>query len=120
MCLDNRSHRVDLYEHHSSISGVTGYLTKRHPMCIFPMLEVCQMELAALCTTDNQSPTSSSELGSERAFLEHVMATNERLRQIADAERRTLNLAIEQAAESIIITDPEGTITYVNPSFETA
>jgi PAS domain S-box-containing protein len=35
-----------------------------------------------------------------------------------DKERRLLTAAIEQAAESVIITDSEGTIVYVNPGFE--
>jgi PAS domain S-box-containing protein len=35
-----------------------------------------------------------------------------------DKERRLLTAAIEQAVESVIITDTEGTIVYVNPGFE--
>lgn len=37
----------------------------------------------------------------------------------SEAERERLALAIEQVAEIIVITDPEGTIQYVNPAFET-
>ncbi len=33
-------------------------------------------------------------------------------------ERRKLAAAVEQSAEAILITDPEGTIEYVNPAFE--
>ncbi|MBD3226031.1 MAG: PAS domain S-box protein [Caldithrix sp.] len=36
----------------------------------------------------------------------------------AEAERERMFAAIEQAGESIIITDKEGTIEYVNPAFE--
>ncbi|MBP8980309.1 MAG: PAS domain S-box protein [Syntrophobacterales bacterium] len=36
----------------------------------------------------------------------------------AEEELRGLSIAIEQAAEDIIITDPEGVIRYVNPAFE--
>jgi two-component system, cell cycle sensor histidine kinase and response regulator CckA len=39
-------------------------------------------------------------------------------RKQAEAERERLISAIEQAAEIIIITDSEGTIQYVNPTFE--
>ena len=39
-------------------------------------------------------------------------------RKAADRERARLTQAIEQAAESIIITDPAGSIVYVNPTFE--
>jgi PAS domain S-box-containing protein len=35
-----------------------------------------------------------------------------------DKQHRLLTAAIEQAAESVIITDTEGTIVYVNPGFE--
>ncbi len=36
----------------------------------------------------------------------------------AEEERMTLVTAIEQAAETIMVTDPLGTIVYVNPAFE--
>jgi PAS domain S-box-containing protein len=39
------------------------------------------------------------------------------LRQ-AEEERARLSSAVEQAAESIVITDPEGILVYVNPAFE--
>ncbi len=39
-------------------------------------------------------------------------------RKLAELEQRRLFTAIEYAAEDIIITDPEGTIVYVNPAFE--
>jgi len=40
-------------------------------------------------------------------------------RKHADAERQRLVSAIEQAAETIMITDADGTIRYVNPAFTT-
>jgi len=40
------------------------------------------------------------------------------VRKAADRERAMLTGAIEQAADSIAITDAAGTIVYVNPSFE--
>jgi len=39
-------------------------------------------------------------------------------RRKAEEESRRLSIAIEQAAEDIIITDPEGIIQYANPAFE--
>ncbi|HXA51409.1 MAG TPA: PAS domain S-box protein, partial [Candidatus Acidoferrum sp.] len=52
-----------------------------------------------------------------------VAAERERLRNSAErrrieAERATLALAIEQAAEEFLITDAEGNIQYCNPAFE--
>lgn len=38
-------------------------------------------------------------------------------RKLAEAERTLLTTAIEQAGETILLTDPEGTIRYVNPAF---
>jgi len=35
-----------------------------------------------------------------------------------EIERKKLAAAVQQAAESVIITDPDGVITYVNPAFE--
>ncbi|MCD6588021.1 MAG: PAS domain S-box protein, partial [Candidatus Fermentibacteraceae bacterium] len=40
------------------------------------------------------------------------------LRKNAEAERERLMMAIEQAAETIVITDPQGIIEYLNPAFE--
>jgi PAS domain S-box-containing protein len=39
-------------------------------------------------------------------------------RQRAEQEQARLSRAVAQAGESILITDPEGTIVYVNPAFE--
>ena len=41
-----------------------------------------------------------------------------RKRVKAEEQRRLLATAVEQAAESVVITDPKGKIEYVNPSFE--
>lgn len=39
-------------------------------------------------------------------------------RKRADAERKLLFAALDQAGEMIVVTDPEGKIQYVNPAFE--
>ena len=41
-------------------------------------------------------------------------------RRIKEAQLQKVSLAIEQAGETILITDPDGKIQYVNPAFETA
>jgi PAS domain S-box-containing protein len=46
-----------------------------------------------------------------------VIADITKRRESEEAARR-LATAVEQAAETIVITDTEGTITYVNPAFE--
>jgi PAS domain S-box-containing protein len=54
--------------------------------------------------------------GNPEYFLSVIEDINER----KQAEQALVRLAtaVEQAAESIVITDPEGTIQYVNPAFE--
>ncbi len=42
------------------------------------------------------------------------------LTQAIEEERARLATAVEQAGEAILITDPRGTIVYVNPAFERA
>jgi PAS domain S-box-containing protein len=39
-------------------------------------------------------------------------------RKLAESKLERLNLAIEQLAETVVITDKQGTILYVNPAFE--
>ncbi len=46
-----------------------------------------------------------------------VRVQADRARAEGDAERRLLSAAIEQAGESIVITDKEGRIVYTNPAF---
>ncbi len=41
-------------------------------------------------------------------------------RKRAEAEKQRLAMAVDQAAETMVITDPQGTILYVNPAFETS
>ena len=54
--------------------------------------------------------------GGYPAVMGNLVDITERRR--AEAERLLLTTAIEQAAETIIITDKHGTIQYVNPAFE--
>ena len=49
-----------------------------------------------------------------------LMSLRARLdRERVEEERARLSLAVEQAAEAIMVTDPRGNIAYVNPAFET-
>lgn len=55
---------------------------------------------------------------------QHILETHERLKQEvieryrAEKERLRLAMAVDQAAEVILITDTDGVIQYVNPAFE--
>lgn len=46
------------------------------------------------------------------------MLYDETERKQAEEDLRRLSFAIEQSAEEVVITDPEGVIQYVNPAFE--
>lgn len=48
----------------------------------------------------------------------HIMLHDITATRAAERERRRLATAIEQAAEAIVITDPQAHILYVNPAFE--
>jgi PAS domain S-box-containing protein len=60
--------------------------------------------------------TIRDESGLEKGSFAFVTNTTERKK--AEEERNRLAIAIEQAAESVFITDGDGMIQYVNPAFE--
>jgi diguanylate cyclase (GGDEF)-like protein/PAS domain S-box-containing protein len=62
--------------------------------------------------------TSETRIGNQRMFIGIVRDIKER--QLAEEEMRKLSSAVDQTADSIIITDNAGTIQYVNPAFERA
>jgi diguanylate cyclase (GGDEF)-like protein/PAS domain S-box-containing protein len=55
-------------------------------------------------------------IGDEECLLGIALDVTER--KIAEAEMRKLSGALEQAADTVMITDPQGLIEYVNPAFE--
>ncbi|GEM_PF-1526854 len=65
-----------------------------------------------------ESETISPVIG-ENGVIEHFIAIKEDItdRKEAEEERRKLQRAIEQSAHSVVITDRDGTIEYVNPAF---
>jgi diguanylate cyclase (GGDEF)-like protein/PAS domain S-box-containing protein len=55
-------------------------------------------------------------IGDEECLLGVALDVTER--KLAEAEMRKLSGALEQAADTVMITSPEGLIEYVNPAFE--
>ncbi len=83
---------------------------------IFPFLRAGQLlGLIFFCTQDEAEVWSDSACAFSRAAASAIGAAFVRNRIQAEHER--LLAAIEQANESIVITDPDGTINYVNPAF---
>jgi len=59
---------------------------------------------------------NSFRLRSKRGV--HVILRDIRSRVAAEGERRRLQVAVENLEDGVIITDPSGTIQYVNPAYE--
>ena len=66
--------------------------------------------------TDQPRPFSAREISLGQAVADQVAGAIERIR--LDETQRRLNAAMEQATETIIITDPADRIVYANPYFE--
>jgi PAS domain S-box-containing protein len=66
---------------------------------------------------DIEKTVTPIEIGGSPVYLETVFDITERKK--AEAELRRLSTAITQSPEAIVITDPKGSIEYVNPAFET-
>jgi len=64
---------------------------------------------------------SASPVINEEGELTHIVhvATDITAIQESEEDRVRLKAAIDQASETVVITDPEGSIQYVNPAFET-
>jgi PAS domain S-box-containing protein len=81
------------------------------------------IESSCLSAAPLQTPPDSSrpcfsgeEVDLARRVAEEVSGALARVR-LAEAQRR-LSVAVAQAAEAIIVTDPSGIVLYVNPAFE--
>ncbi|VAX16470.1 diguanylate cyclase/phosphodiesterase (GGDEF & EAL domains) with PAS/PAC sensor(s) [hydrothermal vent metagenome] len=66
---------------------------------------------------DTQEVSLLVELVDDLAYGINTLRTQEKHKK-AEKELDRLHLAIEQAAETVVITDTEGKIEYVNPAFE--
>jgi GAF domain-containing protein len=67
-------------------------------------------------TTTEAHSFSTEEVNLAWSVTDQVAGALARAR--LDQARRLLSAAVEQSAESVIITDPAGVIIYVNPAFE--
>jgi PAS domain S-box-containing protein len=65
---------------------------------------------------DVEKSVTSITLEGRKVYLETLIDITER--KLAEAELLRLSTAIKQSPESVIMTDPDGIIRYVNPAFE--
>jgi PAS domain S-box-containing protein len=74
------------------------------------------LDLRASCK--DAGVTDISVVGAVISNLQVAIFSDISIRTKAKEDLRRLSIAIEQAAEEVVITDPEGVIQYVNPAFE--
>jgi PAS domain S-box-containing protein len=84
-----------------------------------PLYDSAQRLLGLLAVT-NDAPVTDRKLADAILRIFAVRAAAELERARSEQERNRLSSAVEQAAESIMITKLDGTIVYVNPAFERA
>jgi PAS domain S-box-containing protein len=65
----------------------------------------------------HRRPTELKARASMRRYRDLYHKTHAKLKETEEAHKR-LATAIDQAVDSIVITDPQGIIQYVNPAFE--
>src|SRR5471030_1174408 len=76
------------------------------------------MPRMAILARDSELPGNERECNGECTTCGPECRSNEAMKQIfSQDDRHGLLMAVEQAAESVIITDPDGSIRYVNPAF---
>ena len=83
-------------------------------------LEFISKRLGELIQSDSTGSTSTNQDTSELEALEqavNVIQENAKERELAEEKIRKLSLAVEQSPVSVIITDLEGQIEYVNNQF---
>ncbi|MBI3779365.1 MAG: PAS domain S-box protein [Gammaproteobacteria bacterium] len=83
-----------------------------------PFMEECRMQRPDGVTTWVLAQ-ASTELGAEGQVTGYVgTVTDITERKQAEAEMRKLSSVIEQTADSVVITDRNGVIQYVNPAYQ--
>ena len=85
-------------------------------LVILPLLQGGEVIGGIGLVTREARELRSSELELARRVADQL--TGALVRARLDRERRLLTIAVEQAGESVVITDTAGDIVYVNPTFE--
>ena len=85
-------------------------------LLLLPLLVEDELIGALTLSSTGQRKFPASEVNLAWSAMDQVSASLARAR--LEQSRRRLTMAIEQATDSVIITNTEGTILYVNPAFE--
>jgi two-component system, cell cycle sensor histidine kinase and response regulator CckA len=103
-----RAHQDIYYQHRRLLFEVGG-------------TQACELQMVRQDGTPFWARLESTVTRDADGFSTHRVAmTDISDRRRTEAEREQLMTAIEQAAEAVVITDPQGTILYLNPAFEAA
>jgi PAS domain S-box-containing protein len=109
---------VDNVQTDPRLASVRSLLHQRGTVSMLSLPLLIEGEVAGslLFETAERRPFSAGEVDLAQRVAEQVSGALARTR-LQETQRR-LSTAMEQTAESIIITDAEGIILYVNPAFE--
>jgi PAS domain S-box-containing protein len=101
-----------------NLEGICGPLQQQNAVSLLILpLKIEDQVVGALELSTSESRTFSAiEIGLAKRTADQISGALARAR--LEKTQRRLSTAVEQAAESIIITDTEGHILYVNPAFE--
>jgi PAS domain S-box-containing protein len=99
LCYGGNHAMITILEHEGAIRGFLG------------------LAVPAAMAVDKEEQSLFQEVAGDIAYALHNIRIGKE-GQTAQEARTLLAAAVEQAAESVEITDPKGTIVYVNPAFE--
>lgn len=109
---------IEDVQHQRHMAPIYQFMLQRHSraMFLFPLM-IRREVIGAFCleaTTPRR--LSTEEISLIWRVADQVAGALTRIR--LNQERRRLSTALEQVAEGVVITDAEGLIVYVNPTFE--
>jgi PAS domain S-box-containing protein len=85
-----------------------------------PAGQLCEIEMVRLDGTPFRALVKSVSIHDGKDKTARILSTVTDITLLREAEEARLRLeaAVEQASDSVLITDPQGVILYLNPAFE--
>jgi len=109
---------VDDAQHDPRLAPIHDLMRRRGTVSLLLLPLIVKGEVVGSLGLDATSPRHFTPEEVSLAWNVADQVASALARAWLDEERRRLSAAIEQTAESVVITDTEGTILYVNPAFE--